>query len=353
MRIRWHHLAMGFVGIVVVGALFAWSGLFNVAASSGHWRITELVLHGVMKSSIRTYSLLSPDVPADLDSPANIRRGAGHFENSCRFCHGTVSGTSQPILAGHMTPQPPSLAHSGEEFSPAELFRIVKHGIIYTGMPAWIAQTRDDEVWSMVAFLRAVPKMDSATYADLAFGSEKPAPSNDRVLSNCARCHHRDGLGHGDAFPILAGQSEAYLLESLRAFAAGTRPSGTMQFAVNGLDDAELQRLAAYYASRPKPHVGQMEVRARGREIATVGLPEKGVPACNSCHGPEAGTKNPAYPRLAGQNAAYIAGQLKLFQQGARGGTAYAHIMARVADRLTEADIDAVADYYAATAAKD
>ena len=353
MRIRWHHLAIGLMGLIVGGALFAWSGLFNVAASSGHWRITELVLHGVMQSSIRTYSLLSPEVPGDLDSQANIRRGAGHYETSCRFCHGTVSGTQQPILAGHMTPQPPSLAHTAEEFSPAELFRIVKHGIIYTGMPAWIAQSRDDEVWSMVAFLRAVPKMDSATYDDLAFGSEKPQPSSDRALSNCARCHDRDGLGNSDAFPILAGQSEAYLLESLRAFAAGTRHSGTMQFAVNGLDDTELQRLAAYYAARPKPHAGPMEVSARGREIATIGLPETGVPACNSCHGPEAGAKNPAYPRLAGQNAAYLAGQLRLFQQGARGGTGYAHIMARVADRLPQDEIEAVAAYHAATGSRD
>jgi mono/diheme cytochrome c family protein len=53
-----------------------------------------------------------------------------------------------------MLPQPPDLADVVGEWNNAQLFRIVKHGVRFTGMPAWPMQDRDDEVWAMVAFLR-------------------------------------------------------------------------------------------------------------------------------------------------------------------------------------------------------
>ena len=60
-----------------------------------------------------------------------------------------------------MLPVPPDLSATVDEWTDAQLFRIVKHGIRFTGMPAWPTQTRDDEVWMMVAFLRALPEFDS------------------------------------------------------------------------------------------------------------------------------------------------------------------------------------------------
>jgi cytochrome c553 len=43
----------------------------------------------------------------------------------------------------------------------------------------------------------------------------------------------------------------------------------------------------------------------------------------------------------------YLASQLRLFVSGERGGTAYHHIMAIAVQDLEEADIDALAAYYA------
>ena len=65
------------------------------------------------------------------------------------------------------------------------------------------------------------------------------------------------------------------------------------------------------------------------------------------CHGPGAVARNPRYPRLAGQYADQLALQLELFQQGVRGGTAYAHLMAPVARGLTRSQMRDVAAYYA------
>ena len=61
-----------------------------------------------------------------------------------------------------MLPQPPYLGTVVEKRSPQQLFYVIKHGIKFTGMPAWPAQSRDDEVWSVVAFLLELPKLDGS-----------------------------------------------------------------------------------------------------------------------------------------------------------------------------------------------
>jgi hypothetical protein len=62
-----------------------------------------------------------------------------------------------------MTPHLPYLPPVIPARQPDELFYIVKHGIKFTGMPAWPAQQRDDERWAMVAFLRRLPDLAHAS----------------------------------------------------------------------------------------------------------------------------------------------------------------------------------------------
>ncbi|TIT90564.1 MAG: cytochrome C, partial [Mesorhizobium sp.] len=103
-----------------------------------------------------------------------------------------------------------------------QLFRIVKHGIRFTGMPAWPARDRDDEVWAMVAFLRELPKLDAKGFRQLAFDAgeatgNEAQPSAPDTLTDCTRCHGSDGEGRGGLVPVLAGQKEAYLFASLQS----------------------------------------------------------------------------------------------------------------------------------------
>jgi cytochrome c553 len=200
--------------------------------------------------------------------------------------------------------------------------------------------------------------MDAETYRALALGELADGWSYDAalagladpfepVLAECARCHGRDGRGRGvGAFPILAGQSEAYLVASLQAYARGERHSGIMQPAAAPLDEAQMRRLARHYATAGElaaapPRTGN----AYGEEIARRGVPADGIPACVSCHEPPGG-RYPAYPALRGQTAEYLAQQLRLFRAGIRGGTPYAHIMASIARRMSDAQIVAAAHYF-------
>lgn len=113
-----------------------------------------------------------------------------------------------------------------------------------------------------------------------------------------------------------------------------------------------MRELAAHYAAeeaprrRPEP-VPESEAWRLGERIATLGLPDEGVPACISCHGPKDGPRNPIYPVLSGQYEGYLNQQLQLWQQGIRGGSPYAHLMHTVGQRLNREQIDAVAMYYA------
>lgn len=65
---------------------------------------------------------------------------------------------------------------------------------------------------------------------------------------------------------------------------------------------------------------------------------------CFSCHGPNGNSTNPAWPRLAGQNAVYIAEQLHLFKAGIRKNP----VMQPMAATLSDQDIDNVAAFFAA-----
>jgi cytochrome c553 len=120
-----------------------------------------------------------------------------------------------------------------------------------------------------------------------------------------------------------------------------------MQPVAAELDDEAVLQLAKYYAGlsalqASQPRASQHRVQ-RGQVIATEGLPEKDVPACFACHAGSAA----AFPTLTGQHAAYLASQLRLWQRGLREATAYGAIMAPIAKRLNEEEIEDVAAFFA------
>ncbi len=334
-------------------------GLVSISASSGHWKATGWLLHYAMRRAVSTQSMGIEAPP--LDDPALVLKGAGHYHTGCLACHG-APGQARSLIVQQMTPEPPFLPPRVAHWTPQELFWIVKHGVKFTAMPAWPAQQRDDEVWAMVAFLRAMPSLSPERYRQLALGGRSddtfdPLRSLQDplgpVLANCNRCHGEDGGGRGEgAFPRLAGQSEAYLLGALQAYASGERHSGVMQPIAAGLEPEVREALAQHYAelppvSRTDAPEPTPDVLAQGLSLAERGVPERGIPSCLHCHGPKNGPRNPMYPNLAGQYARYLKLQLELFTAGKRGGTEYAHIMHSAAQRLTSEQMQALADYYA------
>jgi cytochrome c553 len=340
---------------VFAGAIvFAWSGAYDVAASSGHWASIQWFLDFGMRNSVerRTASI----IPPTLDDPDLIRLGASHFHRGCAFCHGAPGIPVNPI-ARHMLPSPPDLATSMRPWNERELFWIVQHGLKYTGMPGWVASEREDEIWAVVAFLKRLPTLDADSYRDLALGNVRvsrrsgvelaTSESHPEAFSACARCHGAEGQAPlSDRVPVLQGQPAEYLVASLQGYAAGARRSGIMQPLAADLQPEDMQRLADYYAGLLSPKIEPKASAARliesGRKFAVEGAPKTGIPACITCHN----GSSPNVPHLAGQHAAYLAGQLRLWKIGDRPATGGASIMAPIAQRLNDDQIAAVSAYF-------
>jgi cytochrome c553 len=169
----------------------------------------------------------------------------------------------------------------------------------------------------------------------------------------CAACHAADGNSVAATNPKIAGQFAEYLHKQLVDFKpqAGKKPareSAIMTPMVASLSDEDIQGLAAYYAGQKLRPASALDtdLAVLGQKIWRGGIAASNVPACSGCHGP-AGAGIPAqYPRLSGQFAEYIAAQLKGFKEGARANDANG-VMRGVAARMTEREIQAVAQYAA------
>jgi len=363
MKLWLKHVAIMVAVAGVVGVAAMLSGIIPIAASGGHWSVTRKVLNFSMARSVSTHSI-GIDAP-DLDNSAMVHRGAGHFETGCVQCHGSPVRPQSPIVAA-MTPRPPALSTAVPHWETRELFYIVKHGVKLTGMPAWSGQNRDDEVWDVVAFLKTLPETDADAYRKLVTDSNTavseylgPPHLQHLVTSTCGRCHGTDGRGRDSgAFPALAGQHQKYIAASLRAYAAGERHSGIMQPLAVPLADNEITDLAEYYsklptafddspfeeaAAEPSP-TDEITDELTGVQIAQNGIPSQKVPSCTGCRGPD---RSDSYPLLSGQPSSYLAKQLTLFKRRDRGGTEQQHLMHPATDRITEKQIQAVAEYFA------
>lgn len=80
---------------------------------------------------------------------------------------------------------------------------------------------------------------------DVAAGKKKSA--------TCAACHGKTGISTAEQFPILAGQYYGYLLQSLKEYKSGDRQNAVMNGMASGLDEQDMEDLAAYFAAQPGP----------------------------------------------------------------------------------------------------
>lgn len=78
-----------------------------------------------------------------------------------------------------------------------------------------------------------------------------PAAGAEIATKVCAACHGPDGnTSTAPDFPRLAGQHEDYLLQALRQYKSGARKNPIMAAQVQPLSEADMQNLAAYFASQ-------------------------------------------------------------------------------------------------------
>ena len=193
----------------------------------------------------------------------------------------------------------------------------------------------------------------SIVFTGLAFSApvlgEGSAEAGQAKAAPCVACHGVNGNSANPEWPTLAGQSGPYIIAQLKAFKSGERQNPLMTPMAQPLSDADIADLATYFQAQTRTGLLEAEPSkvSAGQRLYRGGDPVAGIAACTACHGPSGkGIAAAGYPALQGQHATYVAAQLKAFRAGTR-TTDQEHnrMMRDVANRLTDAQIDAVAQY--------
>jgi cytochrome c553 len=170
-------------------------------------------------------------------------------------------------------------------------------------------------------------------------------------IDYCKTCHGVAGQGFRGSVPMprLAGQQPEYLQNQLQAFIERRRTNPVMNNVAHVLSPSMITGLAAHFKNLdPKPLGGApKELIATGKKIYEDGVPSAEVPACVSCHGPDARGAD-AFPRLAGQLHDYLFRKLVNWSNERGQDKAKpdnSAIMEPIAHNLTEAQVKAVAAY--------
>lgn len=208
---------------------------------------------------------------------------------------------------------------------------------------------------SLLAVL-ALAALAAGSSPAVAQGAAKPdlAKAKQTAETVCAACHGADGNSPTAANPNLAGQGAEYISRQLANFKAGIRANPIMQGMAATLSPADMTALGLYFSQQKAKNGAAKDPQlvAMGQTLFRAGDAASGMPACAACHSPTGAGLPKNYPKLSGQYADYTYAQLKAFKAGERGADAGGkdadgRVMAAVAQRMTDTQMKALADYVA------
>jgi len=159
-------LITGIVLTIVVGAAGAYlvlrSGLIPASADTKPGTLETWAADMALKATVERQAPSGPNPVALTD--ANLIAGINLYAQHCALCHGTAQGTASasPVAKG-LNPSPPQMATDGVEDDPEGVtFWKVKHGIRWSGMPAWKDTLNDQQAWTLALFLKHMDKLPPA-----------------------------------------------------------------------------------------------------------------------------------------------------------------------------------------------
>jgi len=176
------------------------------------------------------------------------------------------------------------------------------------------------------------------------------------LARRCNHCHGEEGFSAVPVIPNLAGEDRLSFWKQMQDFRSGKRVSPAMQGIAEGFSSTNSADLAAYFSmlpttsdpqdSRAFPQAMHDPSRAAiAIRLIVFGDGQRGIPPCQSCHGPVGYVKGS--PPLATQNGAYLQEQLDNFAGGSRSNDINVR-MRSIARQLTEDEKTAVSEYYGA-----
>ncbi len=96
------------------------------------------------------------------NTPSGIADGKEAFSHYCAACHGLDAQNTGVPFANRMSPPVPSLAGKDvQSYTDGQLKWIIDFGLWPSGMPGSKGTLIDDEIWSIVLYLRHLPPAGS------------------------------------------------------------------------------------------------------------------------------------------------------------------------------------------------
>ncbi|WP_294993780.1 c-type cytochrome [Sulfuritalea sp.] len=166
------------------------------------------------------------------------------------------------------------------------------------------------------------------------------APPSPTMLANaCAGCHGTNGGSAGPTMPSLSSQSKAAVVDAMKKFKSGERPSTVMGRLAKGYTDSDFEAMGEFF-SKQKLHVTSQQVDA-AKVKKGASLQEE---HCNRCHNEDGREGKDETPVMASQWLPYLQMQMELYQSGKR---KMPEKMAEKVKPLSAGDIDALLHFYA------
>jgi cytochrome c553 len=202
-------------------------------------------------------------------------------------------------------------------------------------------------------------QIQSQANQNLPNQTQPQADTMAKRMQACTTCHGAQGIASNQAyFPRIAGKPAGYLFNQLVNFKEGRRHYGLMVGMVEHLSDAYLLEMAQYFADLDLPYATPAPLKMGaaqsalelGKILSLQGDKTRHIPACISCHGTALMGVQPAMPALLGLPKDYISAQLGAWQTGLRRSlntSDQPDCMRRIAQLLSPADVDAVANWLA------
>jgi cytochrome c553 len=176
------------------------------------------------------------------------------------------------------------------------------------------------------------------------------------LAKRCDHCHGSEGFSAIASTPNMAGMNKLAIWKQLEDFRAHKRRSRAMEPIAESLSPRDVGDVVSYYAALPvfpdpqdnrvfpgtRPESGRAAIASR---LVTFGDGERGIPPCQSCHGPVA--YRVGVPSLATQNGDYVLNQLEMFADRSRANDINMP-MRTIAALLSEDERHALAEYYGA-----
>jgi len=164
-------------------------------------------------------------------------------------------------------------------------------------------------------------------------------PTAAMLANTCAGCHGTNGASNGPATPTIAGMSADFFVDKMKEYQAGTMHSTIMGRIAKGYTEEEIKAMADYFASQPYVAHAQSVDKAK----ASAGKKLHNSAKCEKCH-EDGGKKGDEAGKLAGQWLPYLQNVMDDFRTGK---SEMPKKMAKRVENLSEADVDALLQYYA------